>query len=255
MNLTQFLQIDGKVIFNSDVIYSHANFDRRSNYKKRNDQIEINFNNKPEKTDKISSSSTITFSDLRALKATVDALDKIFKPSINELLEQFCEIHFEIMLNDENKSIVENYLHLIACFRNGTPLSTDNISDVHKYIFEIFSEVDELILRINQTTYDKDISSIKLVSQNADISDHINYNNRGAAEFVHALFNSDLKNLSLATSINLSQEKITLTKPLQQDQKVFLEKPHIISGSLEIESKTSKKIRAKGVYIEDGITD
>jgi len=251
MNLQQYLQVDGRVIFKTDIIYSHINFDKRSNYKQRNKQLEIIFNESSDKTERIFHSSTVTFTDLRILKSTVDSLDKIYKPITNSLLTKFPKIYFELMLNDENKSVVENYLHFIACFKNGTPLTISSITDIREYLFEVFNQIDDIINKINKTTYIKDISSVKLVNQDNGIPDHIKYENRGAAEFVHALFNSDLKDLSLATLIKLNQDPITLTKPIQQDQKVFLDRPHIIKGTLDIESKISKKLHAKGFYLDE----
>lgn len=250
MNLQQYLQQEGRVIFTTDVIYSHVNFDRRNNYSQRNKQLEMCFSDTSEEVENIIHSSTVSFADFRLLKSTVDSLDKIFKPITSALLAQFTNLYFELMLNDENTSIIENYLHFIACTRDGTSLTNKVIADIHNYLIELFSEINGLISQINKTTYTKDISSVILVSQDTNKVDNIKYKNRGASEFVHALFNSDLKNTDLATIIYMNSTTTKLSKPIIQDQKIFLDKPHVIYGTLEIESKTSRKIHVKGYYFD-----
>ena len=250
MNLQEFLQKEGRVILKTEKIFSYLNFDKRSNFSKRNIQLEIDYNSSKRRYEPVHSSSTISMADFRILNSTVSSLDKIFKALTIGLLSKYPAIYFDLMVNDETKCIKENYLHLIACNRNGTSLEERAISDIHNYLQVIFNEANDLISKINETTFTKEISSIKLVNQNTKKLDHIVYKDRCTAEYAHALFNSDLKQLELATIVNINSNTITLTKPIQQDQKVFLEKPHIIRGTLEVESRTSRRIHAKGFYID-----
>lgn len=254
MNSQQFLIKEGKVILKTDVIFTHLNFDKRENYSLRNKQMEINFSessvDKVKKTNHITYSSTMTMADFNLLSSTLNSLIKIYKHLTRALLNQFPAINFEFMVNDEHTTVSENYLHLLACKNNGTTLSFEETENIHNYLNNIFFEIDELIIKINKTTYMKDISSIKLVSQAIEKNDHIKFINRVSAEFTYALFNSDIKNIKLATIIHMNKKILNLTKPIIQDQKTFLDMPHIIHGTLEVESRKSRKIHANGFYLD-----
>ena len=257
MNLQEYLQLAGKVILATDVIHAHINFDRRTNYGKRNKQTEFEyFDKNPNVVEKVSHSTTSTISDFKKLNSAVIALDKIYKPITSALIAQFPDCYFELMINNEDVSIIENYLHIIGCNRNGTPFTDEDIKNTYAFLIIIFNEIDNLIIEINKTIPVKDISSIILVSSEPTEDDQFKYKNKGASEFVHALFNSDLEKTTLATTININNVKTELPDPERQSQKVLLDKPHVIYGTLEIESQTSSKFRAKGFYLdEDKITN
>jgi len=253
MNLQEYLQREGLVILTTDRIYEHLNFDRRTNFTKRNNQLELDFNGNPPDHEPIRHSSTTSLADFRTLASTINSMEKILKSLTRGVTFNFPDVHCELMINDETKCIKENYLHLIACNQNGTPLDESAASAIHEYLQTVLDEITLLIKMINDTITIIDINSIKLVSQKSDQSDHIQYSDPYAGEFTHALFNSDLKKLKLATNININNTPISLTDPILQDQKVFLDIPHIIVGTLEIESRTSRKIHARGHYLDNGI--
>lgn len=249
MNLHEFIKHQGRVIFTTDVIYTHINFDRRSNYSQRNKQLEMNFFEENKDIRNIHHSSTMSISDFRLLKSTIDSLDKIFKPITNALLDAFPDLYFEVMINDEYTNIIENYLHLLACTKDGTPLNSEDIEAIQNHLNGLFSEINNLIQKINKTTYIKDISSIILVDKDTEKEDHIVFKDKGASRFVHALFNSNIKNIDIATRIFINNSLIKLHNPIIQDGKILLDKPHIVYATLEVESKISKKLHAKGFYL------
>ena len=249
MNLHELIQHQGRVIFTTDVIYSYMNFDRRSNYSERNKQFELDFFGNKENVKNIRHSSTMSISDFRLLNSTIAALDKIYKHITLSLMAEFSDLYFEIMINDEDTHIIENYLHMLACNRDGIPLDKYTIEKVQEYLNDVFSEINELIYTINKTTYIKDISSVKLVNQPAEEADHIVFKNKGASGFVHALFNTDIKNIDVALSVYINNCLTKFHKPVIQDEKILLDKPHVVYVTLEVESKTSKKLHAKGFYL------
>ncbi|MFK5895114.1 MAG: hypothetical protein QM504_18020 [Pseudomonadota bacterium] len=257
MDLQQYLRSEGKVILTTDVIHTHINFDRRTNYTQRNKQIEINFTDKKQCEIKdIIHSSTASLANFRKLKSTIDSLEKIFKPITISLLEKFPDYYFELMINNEHTCILDNYLHLIGCHRNGIPFTNEDLYEIHDFLTNTFSEIDVLIEKINNTIDIIDITSIILICFDSNKNDHFKYKNRGASEYVHALFNTDLKSTTLATIIMMNNIQIKLSTPIIQDEKVIFDNPHVVYGTIEVESVKSRKVHVKGFYLDgDKVTN